>query len=178
MEELSDEKLMLLTKNGNMAAFELIVKRWEKRIMQYILRQLRNLHDSEDTTQEVFISVFKASSQFNTKSIFKGWIYKIALNACINRVRRRRKTQQMQDEAVVEASPEDRLIQDEQSRAISAIISKLPEVQRSCIILHRFEGFSYSEISDILGISMASVKSNIHRAYEVLKDLLKSYQPQ
>lgn len=178
MKELSDEQLMSLCKNENISAFEILVNRWEQRILKFVIRNLRNFHEAEDVTQEVFISVYKARSQFSNKSSFKNWLYKIASNASINSLRKRKHSvAQLNEESAVLEDTQNQFIEDEKSKAIAQIISHLPELQRNCLLLHRFEGFSYEEISETLDLTLPSVKSNIHRAYETLKSLLEEHQP-
>ena len=96
---VSDEDLMMDCKKGDMSAFELLVRRYQDAIINYIHFSIRDYHRAEDLAQETFLRVFKNASRYETKASFKSWLYTIATNLCRNEIRNRarRKTYSLED---------------------------------------------------------------------------------
>jgi RNA polymerase sigma-70 factor (ECF subfamily) len=148
---------------------------------------------ARDLTQDIFLKVYQNLSSFKGESHIYTWLYRISLNHIINYLKRERRFRWMElmdtkiSEIINQAEthsefglhsnpiPPDRGVEKmERERIVWSIILKLPEKQRVPLILHRYEGFSYQEIADQLGISLSNVESRIHRAKNFL---IKKLEP-
>lgn len=185
-----DAALMLRVKQGDMAAFEELVDKYKRPILNLAYRMVRDLGEAEDLAQTVFVQVYKTANRYQVKSKFSTWLFTIARNLCLNEIRRRSRHQtdsldaphpdledqpQHQVEDRQTASPPDRLLHGELMDKIEEVIAQLPENQRTALVLCREEHLSYEEIADVLGTSLSATKSLIFRARETLKARLKPY---
>jgi RNA polymerase sigma-70 factor (ECF subfamily) len=139
--------------------------------------------DSEEVTQDVFLSIYRNLPKFRFRSSFKTWLYRITVNKAINRARkRRRKTGRdvpydkgLHDIGVKSKRHDERLADVESNRAlIESMLSCLSPEQKSCIVLRAVEDMSYKEISDTLGININTVRSRLKRAREKMVESLGS----
>ncbi len=184
---VSDEKLMLECSKGDMSAFELLVRRYQDALVNYINFTINDYHRAEDLTQETFLRVFKSANRYEPKSTFKSWLYTIATNLAKNelRNRRRRKTYFLEDmvaenedvyhsEYMIDTrfQPDILYEKKEQQQLIKKTLNKLPENQRLALTLVTYQELTYEEISEILQCSVGAVKSLIHRARQNMKGLL------
>ena len=184
---VSDEKLMLECSKGDMSAFELLVRRYQDALVNYINFTINDYHRAEDLTQETFLRVFKSANRYEPKSTFKSWLYTIATNLAKNelRNRRRRKTYFLEDmvaenedvyhsEYMIDTrfQPDILYEKKEQQQLIKKTLNKLPENQRLALTLVTYQELTYEEISEILECSVGAVKSLIHRARQNMKGLL------
>lgn len=184
-----DEKTSALIKSavkGDIRAFEELIMCHEKIVYNIAYRMLPNQEDVKDISQEVFIKVYKNLYKFDFKSAFSTWIYRITVNTCIDEIRKRKgkETYSMDEELQSDdssikkqysdngQSPEDVFISNEESQQLVAAVSLLSEEHQTIITLRDLEGFSYSEITEITGISMGTVKSRLARARLQLKNIL------
>jgi RNA polymerase sigma-70 factor (ECF subfamily) len=180
-DEKSNEDLMGSVRLGNRHAFEVLINRHQRSVLNFIFRFLGNRADAEDLTQEVFLRVWKAAGTYKPDAKFTTWLYRIATNLCINRqhairIRRlfvqSRIQEQIQDskdssiigESAEILSPEDRIIDSEQSTRLLNAINELPTSQRVAIVLRIYDEMSYQEIAQIMGRSISSVDSLLIRA--------------
>ena len=180
-DEKANEDLMGSVRIGNKYAFEVLIHRHQRSVLNFIFRFLGNRTDAEDLTQEVFFRVWKAAGTYKPDAKFTTWLYRIATNLCINRqhairIRRlfvqSRIQEQIQDskdssiigESAEILSPEDRIIDSEQSTRLLNAINELPTSQRVAIILRIYDEMSYQEIAQIMGRSISSVDSLLIRA--------------
>ncbi|MEG0773784.1 RNA polymerase sigma factor [Clostridium sp.] len=159
---------------GEMIAFELLIKKYENIIFNYIYKIILNKEDSEDIAQEAFIRAYKSLYTFQRKSSFSTWLFKIASN-CINSYFKKKKNYTIQYDEIltnVQCSsldkPEEALEAIETKKEVEKLLNSLGVDQRSCIVLKYVEGFSLREISEILGISEDAVKMKIYRARKKL----------
>lgn len=166
--------------------FEQIYTSFQPKIYHYI-GKLVGYHEAEDLTQEVFAKVHKALNSFRNESQVSTWIYRIATNAAIDRMRNPIYQNNVMNQAALrqadldEAKPqalclsakslslEDQAIHKEMNVCIQRIIHRLPENYRMVIILSEMEGFKDKEIADILGVSLETVKIRLHRGRSKLK---------
>lgn len=184
-----DDKTSSLIQNavkGDMRAFEELITCHEKIVYNIAYRMLPNQEDVKDISQEVFLKVYKNLYKFDFKSAFSTWIYRITVNTCIDEIRKRKgkETYSMDEELESEDSlikkqfsdngqtPEDVFISAEESQQLTEAISLLSEEYKTIITLRDLEGFSYSEITEITGVSMGTVKSRLARARLRLKNIL------
>lgn len=155
---------------GNRDAFALIVEKYKVRIFNFIYRMVSNYEDAEDLSQEVFIRVYYSLGSFKKNFKFSHWIFKIALNICYDFLKKKKKIKKAEKKYFEERKIES---ENEILDFLAEKIKELPEKYRVVIILKYMQGFSYEEISEILGISRNLVKIRIYRAKEKLYNELK-----
>lgn len=187
---LSDHDLIEAAKNGDEAAFAVIVNKYRNPITNYLYRFLNDYEEAVDLAQETFVRVYFAIERYHTDYAFSTYIYRIATNLAISELRKRKRrtilslTGLFQTEAddTTEFQPEDKkplpdknLVDDEQARVIAKAIATLPAKYRVPIILRDIEGKSYEEIASILELGLGTTKSRISRARGLLKEKLKNY---
>jgi len=166
---------------GNLSAFREIVVRYQRPLLNYIYRYIGDWAAAEDIAQEVFLRVFKTAKEYQPLSSFKTWLFKIATNLCLNELRDNKilrnsiDIDELNTLTSARSSPE----RETESRELSVILMKalqsLPEKQRVALLLHKYDGFSYIEISRMMGCSLSAVESLIHRARQSLKKQLSPY---
>lgn len=184
-----DNELMKRIGSGERAAFKPLVEKYQRMVMAAIYRYTGSSHDVEDLAQEIFFKVFKAAKRYTPQAKFSTWLYRIVANHCFN-YRRSQKRDAIvtsldhsfsgkEDEPSLqlpgpkEKQPENQVQQQELETALRRAISELPDRQRMAIVLYRFEGLSYKEITKVLGCSLSSVESLLFRAMTNLKEKLK-----
>lgn len=184
---VSDEELMLECRKGDMSAFELLVRRYQDALVNYIYYIINDYHRAEDLAQETFLRVFKNASRYEPKASFKSWLYTIATNLSKNEIRNRARRNTYFLEDMVEENedvyhsefmidtryqPDILYEKKERQQLIRKTLKQLPENQRLALTLVTYQELSYEEISDILNCSTGAVKSLIHRARQNMKKLL------
>lgn len=160
----SDEQLYLEVRKGSQAAFETLYERYEGPIFGFIFRRLQSRQDAEEVFHEAMLAIFKGPALEFAKGGFAGWLFKVALNLSLNRVRSKKREGRAlalvtdQDGAArnLETWPDPEDLAEMQKAAAS-----LSEALRQVYVL-RVEGRSYEEMSDILGIPLGTVKSRVH----------------
>ena len=177
--ELTDSQLIERTLGGEPDAFNLLVRRWERQIYGLTLRMLGRDEEAKDATQETFLSAYRNLSKFRGEAKFSSWIYRIALNICNTRLRSRSKITVSLDEQreltgleiAAEGADLGSGIQQEQiTRHVRRALQGLPAEMRQVIIMKEYEGLKFSEIADVLGIPISTVKT---RMYTGLTELRK-----
>jgi len=188
---LSDQALVEKIRAGDYQAFEFLVTRYESKVYRLAIRMLRNPQDAEDALQETFMQVFRGLAGFEGRSKFSTWLFRLATNVCLMRIRHRETepskllpledylpkleegdSPQMMDWA---DRPEDALLSKESREKMMEALDKLPPEYRAVFILRDIEGFSNAETGESLGISVAAVKSRLHRARLALRGMLAGY---
>lgn len=184
--EANDEDLILAYQKGNSEAYQVLFERYKKPILNYALRILGNRADAEDAAGEVFLVLITDRSAYNPKAKFITWLYTVTRNTCISKIRKRKNVFSLwsrregeedseweipdtQDLASVE------LVKKEEAAAVKMAVQRLPEPQKSALILREYHALSYEQISEILNVSTANVKVLIFRARERLKAELSSF---
>ncbi|WP_147613095.1 RNA polymerase sigma factor [Treponema pectinovorum] len=171
-----DEILIKATLRGDSKSFEHLISYYKKRICALGMSFFRNLDDTDDFMQEVFVKVYMNLSSFKFTSSFGTWITKIAYNAAVNSITRRQEYAPLADEELIVAkdlTPEDAEIKKITLEAIREGISLLPENFGACVEMYFFHGLKYSEISEITGFPVNTVKSHMFRAKKLLAERLK-----
>jgi len=177
---LSDEELMARIARSDAQAFEILVRRHQRRILNLIYRSIGDRMQAEDMAQEVFLRVWRAAEDYEPKAKFTTWVYRIAVNLCLDTLKSAYQKQSFvyphvnsdhpdeNDELLFRhgsaPSPEELLLAAEESGRIFAALLSLPTNQRLAIVLKKFDGLSYDEISRILGCSKSAVESLLVRA--------------
>lgn len=176
-----DVELMLRFQKGDEPAFEELVRRHTRGVLNLVYRYLGDASRAEDVAQDVFVKVYRARMKYEPKAKFSTWLYRIAVNHCLNEIRSRRSQSAGAtpiDDLLREPSgehPDSRLTRAELQRAVKAAIDALPENQRMAVILARYEEMSYEEIAETMGMSLEAVKSVLFRAKENLKQSLARF---
>jgi len=185
--DMTDHNLIAQFKEGSMEAMEAIVDRYENRIFTFGLKMCGQLQDAEDITQDTFLNAFKYLNSFREETKLKNWLFKLAATACIRK--RRKKKCEPDHELSLETSfmnedgtsgtydipdwsdePSNNVLQAEMKSVIDHSIKALPHKYRLVFNLRDIEGFSTKETAEILGISIESVKTRLHRARTALRE--------
>lgn len=172
---------------GDQNAYAEIVELYKDKVFQLCYRMLGNRHEAEDMAQEAFIRAYVNISRFNINLKFSTWIYRIATNLCIDRIRKKKPDYYLDAEvsgtdgltmysqvAAETKLPEEEVESMELQDIIQREISKLPEKYRSVIVLKYIEELSLKEISEILDMPLGTVKTRIHRGREALRHQLRN----
>ncbi len=175
METADDLTLVRKFKRGDEGAFNQLVRKYQERIYQLCYRMVRNHDDAADLAQDAFVKAYLSLRKFRERSTFYTWIYRIAMNLCIDFSKKR-----AAPEAGVAnpygADPETEVARRSVGRAIDAAISKLPPRQRAVFVMRQYEGMSYEDISRVTRRSVGTLKANYHHAVFKLRDMLKEYR--
>lgn len=187
LDEPVDRELVRRVQNGDKKAFDLLVLRYQHKIIQLISRYIKDSGEAQDIAQESFIKAYRALPRFRGDSAFYTWLYRIAINTAKNHLvaRSRRPSDNeidVQDAEQFEgadrlkehATPEHLLLSDEIATTINLAIEELPEELRTAISLREFEGLSYEEIAQTMICPVGTVRSRIFRAREAIDKKLKS----
>ncbi len=180
-----DKELVLRVQQGDKSAFDLLVIKYQHRIIQLVNRYVKDPSEAQDVAQESFIKAYRALPNFRGDSAFYTWLYRIAINTAKNYLvsRNRRYSDYQVDvqeaEQVENApqlkgmdTPENLLMNDEIVSVVESAIEKLPEDMKMAIMLREFEGLSYEEISQAMECPVGTVRSRIFRAREAIDEKL------
>ncbi len=186
----ADAALMLKFKEGDKPAFELLLDKYQNRIINFIYRFIGDKQEAADIAQEVFLRVYRFAQDYTPKAKFSTWIYKIAKNLALNELRRKKFHRLFSLEGVFstedgeiscqqidnnQAGARAELEKQDLIRTVKKAIDCLPVNQKLAVILRRYDDLPYSEIAGIIGCSESAVKSLLNRAKETLKEKLKFY---
>ncbi len=177
-----DVRLMLAFKRGEKAAFEELLRRHFRRVLNFVYRFVGRRDIAEELTHEIFLKVYRSAAGYEPRAAFRTWLLTIAKHLALNELRRRAhdgSSLEAMESTLAGRAPaapsdpsppaEEQLIRRERIAAVRAAIDALPENQRLAVILRRYEELSYGEIAAILGTSEKAVKSLLHRAKEHLR---------
>jgi RNA polymerase sigma-70 factor (ECF subfamily) len=182
----SDEELVTRSIGGDPDSFNQLVLRWERPIYALAYRVIGREEDARDVCQETFLRAFRALNGFRGQAKFSSWLYRIALNLCRDWVRRERRTPVVQApddldalelSAVREptASIDDLVARRELTRIVERAMAKLPDDQRTAIILKEYHELTFQEIADLVGCPLSTVKTRLYQGLAVLRrELAKS----
>jgi len=162
-----DAKLIAMARSGNAGAFETIVDRYQPRLLGFCRQMLGSTEDAEDLLQEVFVNAYRAMLADEREINLRPWLYRIARNRCLNHLRKPTADAQesMDMVPVVEAaSTAEKVSNREEFRQLLDDVGKLPETQRSALLLREMDAMSYEEIASTMETSVPSVKSLLVRA--------------
>jgi RNA polymerase sigma factor (sigma-70 family) len=162
-----DAKLIAMARNGNAGAFETIVDRYQARLLGFCRQMLGSTEDAEDVLQEVFVNAYRAMLADEREINLRPWLYRISRNRCLNHLRKPTADSQesMDMVPVVEAaSTAEKVSNREEFRQLLIDVNKLPETQRSALLLREMDAMSYEEIAAAMETSVPSVKSLLVRA--------------
>ncbi len=187
-----DVRLMLEVRDGNAAAFEELVLRYQGRLLMVLGHLVGSREQAEDLTQEVFLRVYRARQTYEPGAKFSTWLFTIANHVAANALRSRSRchevTIQPRDSSSMGARPLDKMLQAssgqmparqldkaETREIVQMALESLSERQRMAVLLSKFEGMSYADIGTIMELSPQAVKSLLSRARESLREVLQPY---
>jgi RNA polymerase sigma-70 factor (ECF subfamily) len=189
--ETTDHHLIAQFKAGSMEAMEKIVERYENQVFTFGLRMCGHVQDAEDIAQETFLNAFRYLDRFREETKLRNWLFKIAARACIRK--RRKKKGEPDKEISLESfvhkngnhakyeipdwsdDPADNVLRSELKQVIDAAVLSLPTKYRLVFNLRDIEGFNTEETAEILGISVQSVKTRLHRARLFLREKISNH---
>jgi RNA polymerase sigma-70 factor (ECF subfamily) len=170
----AERELVEACQRGEREAFDQLVVRYQRDIYRLCYRYVNNHEDANDLAQEVFLKAWRGMGRFRGESSFSTWLYRIAVNACLNfRAARRPATQELP-----EALPDPRMgaagrvESEEQARRVRAAVGRLPEKQRATLILKVYHELTHEEVAEILGSTVGTVKANLFHALGNLRKLM------
>ena len=183
-EREKDLVLVKRAKRGDYRAFDLLVIKYQSRVVSVAFKYVKEVHLAEDISQEAFIKAYKALETFREESAFYTWIYRITANTALNYLSSKSRKHESsfsdlpllgesnQLEVPSADSPEELLLAQDLREIISKEMSRLPEDTRTALSLREFEGLNYEEIAEIMNCPVGTVRSRIFRGREALEDLI------
>jgi RNA polymerase sigma-70 factor (ECF subfamily) len=163
---------------GDLAAFECIIRRYERLVLSVALRLTGNLEDAQDVSQEVFLKLYKNLHKVEASTNFSGWLYRVTANACHDL--RKKQPRDVPVELAGEiaaggANPAQNAVEDERRRVLALSLRMLSEKERAALVLRDLEGLSTEEVARVLGSSEATVRSQIAKGRVKVKDFVERY---
>ena len=184
---MNENELIKLILQGERDKFRIFVEKYQKMVFRTCMGFVHNKEDADDLTQEVFIQAYQSLPDFKMKSTFSTWIYRIAVNASLNKVRRSAGTSFFQRlesffgpenqmagllTAVDADDPENIIIRQEHSQWLQKALDSLPENQRTAIVLSKYDDLSQKEIAEIMNTTEGAVEALLQRAKKNLREKL------
>ena len=169
------EELILNCKNQDLKAQEELYKKFSGILFSVCLKYSPNYHEAEDNLQDAFITIFNRIEQFKGKGSFEGWMKRVTVNTVLQKYRKQRvfnltNEEQLEEEAIIEI--EDNAVPLE---FLLKIVQELPDRYRLVFTMYVLDDYAHKEISDIVGISVGTSKSNLARARGILKIKVEDY---
>lgn len=177
--EYNDTQLMARLATGDMAALGEIVTRYQNNVLAFSYRYLNDWTRAEDITQETFLRVYKAAKFYKPEAKFTTWLYRIAVNLCLDEKRKYFKDPVSLDQTEIIAASESKMDVVERQEVVKLVktaLNELPERQKLAVMLHRYEGLSHNQITEVTGWSHSAVESLLVRAYANLRKKLKKLE--
>jgi RNA polymerase sigma-70 factor (ECF subfamily) len=175
--DLDDRQLVEECLAGRREAFDVIVERHRRSVYQLCYRFVGNHEDASDLSQDAFVRAYRGLDRFRAQSAFSTWLYRIAVNVCLNRVSVKRPVMEPLDARPLlddhAKNPAVELLKGERAAQVRDAIARLPRKQRATVILRVYQELSHDEIARVLGSSVGAVKANFFHAVANLKRLLK-----
>lgn len=173
-----DRTLVEAFLGGRREAFDVIVQRHRRQVYQVCFRFANNHEDASDLTQDVFIRAFKGLRNFKGDSALGTWLYRVGVNACLNRAALKKTVVEPLEAAqhvdTRTDDPLDQILRGERAAAVRVAIEQLPPKQRATLVLRVYQDLSHQEIAEILGSTVGAVKANFFHALGNLKRILES----
>ena len=187
---MTESELIISLKSGDQAAFKQLIEIYQGTLLKVCRGFLHDASDAADTVQETFIEVYQSVSNFREEAKLSTWIYRIAVNKCLNLIRKRKfnnfvrldmffvsKSNPLPEIIDENPLPGNSLENQERTGHIKKTIDQLPPNQRIAFILNKYQNLAYKEIAEVMGISVASVESLLHRAkVNVHRKLFSAYK--
>jgi RNA polymerase sigma-70 factor, ECF subfamily len=178
--EIPDETGWLIeaARSGDMAAFEGLMRRYERLVLVTALRLLGNLEDAQDASQEVFLRLYRNLGKLGGAENIPGWLYRVTANVCADQRRRRPATAPVEEAeplVALSANPGEAAEESERRRALALSLNRLSERERAAVVLRDLEGLSTEEVARALGTNQATVRSQISQGRAKMKGFLERY---
>ena len=184
----SDEILVAKCQKGDAQAFELLIKKYQRRIFHLIYRITQDPAVVESLAQDVFLKAYRSISSFRGSSRFYTWLYRIAVNTSLSYLKREAVAENREKRVDVDLDtsnlavdsmkiedPEEVLMRKEFVTHLVGSLRRLPEELRTAVILREFTGLNYEEIAEVMEIPLGTVRSRIFRARSRLREMLEPY---
>jgi RNA polymerase sigma-70 factor (ECF subfamily) len=173
---------MIETLSANAADTPMLFETYYDRLCRYIASMIRDPDEAEDLAQETFLRAFQQRDSLRTREAVIGWLYRIATNVCLDRLRQRARRAPLESETDLDdiptesdtPSPEQTTEQNEMSTCVQQYLADLPDDYRAVVLLQDMHGLTGPEIAELLGVSLATVKIRLHRARKRLRAALES----
>ncbi|MGX1884830.1 RNA polymerase sigma factor [Streptomyces sp. NPDC055287] len=177
---LDDATLVARVRDGDLRAFEVLVRRYQGPLYRLALRMLSSPSDAEDVVQEVFLTAWRRLGQLRENAAILGWLYRTTTNRCLNTIRARRPVAAADPDRRVSVdaagSPERAAQVNEQLIALAAALQRLTPEQRACWLLREVHGRSYEEIAMAMGTTRTAVRGRIARARAQLAQVMAPWK--
>lgn len=185
-EREADQQLVERVQKGDKRAFDLLVAKYQHKVLSVIGRFVHDQDEAMDVAQEAFIKAYRALKNFRGESAFYTWIYRIAVNTAKNHLVSRGRRPPGSDVEIEDAeyydggsalhetsSPENNLLRDELEKVIYDAIAALPDDLKTAVTLREFDGLSYEEIAEVMDCPVGTVRSRIFRGREAIDNSIK-----
>ena len=178
-----DHHLITECREGNTAAFGVLVSRYQDRLFNTVVRLVDNAEDARDVVQEAFLHAYQSLHSFKGDSLFFTWLYRIAVNTAISMKRKQRQVLRIQPggdeknrldplDPSDSSRPGHALEMAEEERKVHEALGKLSVEHRSVLVMKDMEGMKYEEMAEILNVPVGTIRSRLHRARLEIRDLL------
>ena len=171
----SDEALMLQIQTGDIRSFDVLVKRWEKRLLNYCYRMVNEITLAEDLRQEVFLRIYRSAKTYRPMAQFSTWLYRIATNLCLDTLAKQQRRKETPIGAYLESEsegfderfidpldpPDAAVVKKEAENRVRSALARLPEDQRVVVTLRHYNGMKFHEIATIVERPTSTVKSRM-----------------
>lgn len=178
---MSEQELILRVQEGDETAFESLIRLYEKKVYTLCRRMCANEEDAQEAAQDTFLAVWRSAGSFRQEASFSTWLYRLATNACIDLLRRNKRSggsmslddgENAIDLIDPQPLPQQELERQETQRLIEEGLRALPEDYRSILLLREVQGLSYAEIAEVTCMELGTVKSRISRGRGLLRNYL------
>ena len=182
--------MFLAEQTNNTNDFQSIVENLQEKVRNTCFRYVNNVEDADDIAQDVFIQVYESMNHFREESQISTWVYRIAVNKSLDFLRSKKRKKRFgqltslfrsteEGEEIIEipsyGTPQEELEDKERKEVLDWALSKLPDNQKTAIILSKYEGFNNKEITEIMDLSLSAVEALMHRGKKNLQKELKYY---
>ncbi|HEX3779533.1 MAG TPA: sigma-70 family RNA polymerase sigma factor [Pseudonocardiaceae bacterium] len=178
--ELDDATLVARARDGDVLAYEQLVLRYQGPMFRLAMRMLASRGDAEDVVQDIFLAVWRRLGQLQQDAAFVGWLYRMTTNRCLNVIRSRRPSADVdlaeRESHAPGSRPERTAEVDAQMTALNSALARLTAEQRACWLLREVHGRSYEEIAEVLGTTSTAVRGRIARARAQLAEMMAPWR--
>ncbi len=175
MEQKTDEELVAEIQQGDVLAFEVLVKRYQRRLFSFVFRIVYDTHAAEEVVQDALFGAYKTIHRVDTTKKFSSYLFTIAKNTAISYLRRRKHTVSLdviEEQASEEETFYENLVEAEQKHRVKEAINELDDIYRRVITLYYFDDLSYEEISKKLEVPINTVRTHLSRGKAQLRKIL------
>lgn len=179
-----EETLIRAAQNGDKRAYEVLIRKYQRQVVNTAYLMMGSREAAEDIAQEVFIKIYHKLSQYTPETSFYAWVYRMTTNTCIDEIRKKKLYKFISLDFLTEdglesispkkeqTPPVSEFQEDERNEVVRKALQLLKPEHREVLVLREYDNFGYNEIAEALGISVAAVKSRIFRARSELRDVL------